>query len=1074
MSFNEPLEMSRRAETPAEEVDLLHKRLAERQERMGINVAERSERERVAAQELKAYKGESSEDVLHPDLIMNEQEVDRTANEFLHDGEKQLDDLVSTLVKKGIKNTLAVADKMGNPHLSDDLHRFLIQYLSEGMTVPGLKEGSPLFRALHMTLFEITLPDIAVANKEQEFSKLVVAMEQFYSGMLSIKGSSSMQNYFTIEIALESHDDKIVFYVSVPNSKVTLFEKHMMATFPSAQMLVSKRDYNPFNESGVSVGSVAKLNKQPILPIKTYEDFSQDPLNVILGVFTKLKKFGEGSAIQFVITPVGDEINKKYQDALKEVKKGVTIDRALEHTAIKVVRDIVGTIFGDEKKKEKQEEEALKKVDAGEVEMIMEKISSPIVNVVIRIVGSAETEERAIEIVNDVESAFNQFSNEPANNIGFLKVSKGNMRQLLNDFSFRLFTEKYAIPLNLKELTTIFHFPVMKTESTELKQSKMVTAPAPQNMRPSGVFLGVNSHRGGEQNVYLTPDDRLRHFYVIGQTGTGKTTLIKDMVIQDIMSGEGVCYIDPHGTDIEDILNAVPAHRVKDVIYFDPGDVERPLGLNMLEYDRAHPEQKTFVVNEMLSIFNKLFDMKTAGGPAFEQYFRNSALLVLEHPESGCTLMEIGRVMGDKAFRDMKLSHCKNPIITQFWQNAEKTTGDQSLANFVPYITNKFDVFLSNDIMRSIVLQETSSFNFRDVMDNRKILLVNLAKGRLGEINSHLIGLILVGKILMAALSRVDSMGKMPADFYLYIDEFQNVTTDSIAAILSEARKYRLGLIVAHQFIAQLDENIRNAVFGNVGSMAVFRVGADDAEFIENQFAPTFSQTDLMNTPNRNAYVKMIVNGSPAKPFNIATQAPVKGDPEVGMVIKHVSRQLYGRNKEMIDAAIMEKYTRKIPVSVPVKPTPISPPKPVVPPIVPLPVVSSISTPPTPPSIKPIVTKPVEEIVQKVPEPVVEKIPEAPLIVPSMKKEPVVQKTFEPLETPRYGFDMGTGRVPVGFEKKAEPSILEIDDEDILVPIKKPQKTINVSTSFPKNKVEAPVAPKTTSRDPYREVADSL
>jgi len=383
---------------------------------------------------------------------------------------------------------------------------------------------------------------------------------------------------------------------------------------------------------------------------------------------------------------------------------------------------------------------------------------------------------------------------------------------------------------------------------------------------------------------------------------------MKNMIAQDIAAGHGVCYIDPHGTDIQDILSYIPRERIDDVIYFDPAYTARPMGLNMLEFDPKYPEQKTFVVNELMNIFNKLFDMKTSGGPMFEQYFKNSAFLVMEHPESGATLLEIGRVLSDKAFRDMKLSHCKNPIIKQFWAGAEQTTGDQSLANFVPYITSKFDNFISNDIMRPVVLQEKSIFNFREIMDNKKILLVNLSKGRLGDINANLIGLLVVNKIQMAALSRVDMYGKKMEDFFLYIDEFQNVTTDSIESILSEARKYRLSLTVAHQYISQLEDNIKNAVFGNVGSMAVFRVGAEDAQFLESKFKPTFMAADIMKIENWNAYVSMLIKGQPTKPFNIATLPPPQGVIEAVEKIKELSYLKFGRLREDVEEEIMAKY----------------------------------------------------------------------------------------------------------------------------------------------------------------------
>jgi len=428
-----------------------------------------------------------------------------------------------------------------------------------------------------------------------------------------------------------------------------------------------------------------------------------------------------------------------------------------------------------------------------------------------------------------------------------------------------------------------------------------------------GTLIGVNNHRGVEQKIYIAPEDRMRHFYVIGQTGTGKSYLLKNMIIQDIKAGHGACFIDPHGSDVMDILANIPADRYDDVVYFDPASIDRPMALNMLEYDRRNPEQKTFVINEMFSIFQKLYGgVPESMGPIFEQYFRNATGLVVEDPDSGCTLLDVSRVMSNKAFRDLKISKCKNPVIVQFWKEiAEKAGGEAALANVVPYITSKFDVFLANEIMRPIIAQEKSSFNMRDIMDGRKILLVNLSKGRLGDINSHLIGLILVGKILMAALSRVDSFGKgagaMP-DFYLYLDEFQNITTDSISTILSEARKYRLALTVAHQFIGQLDDKIKNAVFGNVGSMAVFRVGSDDAEFLEKQFTPVFTRTDITNLDNRNAYVRLLADGRPAKPFNIATVSLDKGNIEQIEKLKELSSLMFGRPRAEVEEEVMRKY----------------------------------------------------------------------------------------------------------------------------------------------------------------------
>ena len=544
---------------------------------------------------------------------------------------------------------------------------------------------------------------------------------------------------------------------------------------------------------------------------------------------------------------------------------------------------------------------------------IQNKIATPVLSTNIRIVASVQkTSQKLRPFCPTSRLLLTNLKISKGTVLSSTRVSKGKLEKELDDFTYRRFDDGYDCPLSLKELTTIMHLPVAgKVSTAQVKLTKSGTAPAPMDLPQMGTYLGTNTDRGRETKVYTTDDDRLRHFYVIGQTGTGKTTLLKNMIVQDMQKGNGLCFIDPHGSDVEDILALVPQNRFEDVIYFDPAYTARPMGLNMLEYDTRFPDQKTFVVNEMLSIFNKLFDMKTAGGPMFEQYFRNAVLLTIDDPSSANTLVDVSRVLSNKAFRESKLANCKNPLVIQFWREvAEKAGGEASLANIVPYIVSKFDNFLANDIMRPVIAQEKSTFNIRDIMDNKKILLVNLSKGRLGDINANLIGLILVGKILMSALSRVDSLGKNLPPFYLYIDEFQNITTDSIATILSEARKYKLSLNIAHQFIKQLDEKIKNAVFGNVGSMAVYRVGVEDAEFLAKQFEPVFTQKDILNIDNYNAYVKLLAKGVPVKPFNIAVPNIPKGDANVAGKLKELSYLTYGKDRAEIEAQIAEKYKK--------------------------------------------------------------------------------------------------------------------------------------------------------------------
>ncbi|NVN96856.1 type IV secretion system DNA-binding domain-containing protein [Candidatus Nomurabacteria bacterium] len=895
--------------TPQEELEFLRAHIAEKEKALNGQGKEVN-KENLAHEVINQYRKLDPEDVMHKSAVIGNREAEHLVLRLKPEShDAKMEEMLAVLLDKGISNALSVVAKMNNPHLDDDFHRFLVQYLYTTHKVPGLKEGTPLFKSLDMKLFEITLPDAEDEDKNKKSLKeLLSAMEQFYAGMHSVgEGRENYnRNHFTLEIALSEGSDSFIFYVAVPSHKAELFEKQLLGVHLDAKLLEVPDDYNIFSPNASISASYATLANHEVYPIKLYDAIDHDPLNIILNVFTKLKKHGEGASIQFTICPEDDDIIRKFQIILADVKSGMSVRTASSMTRQigKEFKALASELFfGASKHKEE------KKVNDKAVENITEKLKSTIMATNIRIITSAETEVRSKQILSEVESSFNQFKEADRNGFNWNHPKGSDLANLIHDFSYRMFSDDYSMPLNLKELATIFHFP-NGVVSSQLKLAKAGQAPAPMEMGGEGILLGVNSYRGKDTEIRMSREDRMRHMYVIGQTGTGKTTILKNMIAQDIKNGDGCCFIDPHGSDIQDILSYVPKERIDDVIYFDPAYTARPMGLNMLEYDPKYPEQKTFVVNELMSIFNKLFDMKTGGGAMFEQYFRNSAFLVMEDPDSGCTLLEITRVLGDKAFRDLKLSRCKNPIIREFWINAEKTTGDQSLANFVPYISSKFDNFISNDIMRPVVLQEKSVFNFREIMDNKKILLVNLSKGRLGDINANLIGLLLVGKIQMAALSRVDMYGKQMNDFYLYIDEFQNVTTDSIASILSEARKYRLSLTVAHQYISQLEDKIKDAVFGNVGSMAIYRISSEDATFVEPKFAPTFTAQDIMKLDNFNSYVKMLVGGVPVKPFSMTSHWSLtpKGNTEIVDKIKELSYLKYGRDRAEVEEEIMSKY----------------------------------------------------------------------------------------------------------------------------------------------------------------------
>ena len=774
--------------------------------------------------------------------------------------------------------------------------------------------------SLNLALLLITLPLHRTKQVNvEEVRKLIGVMEQFYASIVHVeegwlKGMFSGSSALSYEIVLPAIGEEIHFYIGVPRKYVETAEKQITGFLNEAKV-ERVEDYNIFNPVGVSAGSFVTLSRNFYLPVKTYQQLEIDPLNFITNAMSKLEFRGEGCSLQVLVKP-----NKTWQDEARkiiwEMKGGKTFKQAYAHVTknpVEALFESLHTKAKEEMSKAQQEKEKAQErfhtIDDTTIKALEQKAAKVGFDINVRVVASALTQTRADAILSSIESSFSQFENPNLNSFVVKRVAGKQLQRLLYDFSFRNFNTSQRMILNTEELTSVFHFPTPYLETKKIKSLKSRAAPLPVNMAQEGMKIGKNVYRGEERDAIISPEDRRRHLYIVGQTGTGKSVSLQNMLTQDIENGEGVCLIDPHGETVDAVLAKIPKHRADGVIVFNPADIERPIGLNMLEYDPAHPEQKTFIVNEMINIFEKLYDLKATGGPMFEQYARNALLLVMSDPSTGSTLLEVPRVFSDPAFRKMKLEKVSDIVVKNFWEKeAEKAGGDASLANMTPYITSKFNTFIANEFVRPIIAQQKSSINFREVMDGRKILLVNLTKGKIGEINSNLLGMIVIGKLLMAALSRADVAETERKDFYLYIDEFQNFATDSISVILSEARKYRLALTMAHQFIGQLKENIKQAVFGNVGSMMVFRVGTEDAEFFEKQFAPEFGANDIANLDNLNAYVKALVGGQAVKPFNIIMPLPKPGNQEIAAILKELSRLKYGRDHRQVELEIQERF----------------------------------------------------------------------------------------------------------------------------------------------------------------------
>ncbi len=778
-------------------------------------------------------------------------------------------------------------------------------------------------RAMNMDLEVVRVSKITrkqeemAGSKKEQWQEEIGSMEQLLTTLSNIREKKSAisrflydQPHFAFEIANPAGSEEIFFYVAIPKKFRESAEKQIHSYFSNAA-IEKVSDYTIFSPGSFTAGTMLTLKNKYALPVRTYEMMEVDPLNEISNALSKLKSEYEGAVIQLVLRSAGNKWRTLGRSIAHKMQQGKRLKDAYSPSMARSIAKGAGkefiSILAPKDAPPFQEETIQLTPEEQEVMKAIEgKSNKTGFHVNIRIIASARTRQRAEELLAHLENAFSQFENPDINN--FVVKRRIKLKRVAFDYIFRNFDEGNSCILNTEEIASIFHFPISTTETPKIKWLKAGAAPPPSNIPKEGLVLGYNDYRGINTEIRMTDDDRRRHLYTIGQTGTGKSTFLQELAKQDARNGKGFCVIDPHGDFAEDVLTAIPKERAEDVIYFNPADVERPFGLNMMEYDPAHPEQKTFIINEMIGIFDQLYDLKSTGGPMFEQYMRNAMLLVMEDPESGSTLMEIPKVLADEKFRKLKLSRCKNPTVLDFWtKEAEKAGGEAALANMVPYITSKLTTFISNDMMRPIIAQQKSTLNFREIMDGGKILIVNLSKGRIGEINARLLGMVLVGKILMSALSRVDMPESERKDFYLYLDEFQNVTTNSISQILSEARKYHLCLILAHQFIAQLKEEISKAVFGNVGSLCAFRVGVEDAEFIEKQFAPVFSVNDLVNVDNRNLFAKVLIGNELTKPFNLKTFPPTVGSQETANHLKELSRLKYGRDAQIVNREILER-----------------------------------------------------------------------------------------------------------------------------------------------------------------------
>lgn len=704
--------------------------------------------------------------------------------------------------------------------------------------------------------------------------------EQMFSALYSIrrggwKQKFKAQQHLSFEIV--GKKEEIRFYVSCHRDNMELVEKQLAGAYPGVEVKEVK-EYNIFDKTGKVAYAEMALKNESFKPIKIYKDLPTDSLATIT---SSLAKFGDGeaAAIQIIISPADSSWGKSGENYMSGVKKD-----------------------------EADPEKANFKVTPADLEAVDQKVSKPGFLTSIRLVCVAESESKSKENLSNLKGAFAQF-NSDLNRLTSRKIWW--KRSFMIDFIYRYQSVLgNNSVLSTDELATIWHLPNNTIETPHIRWLDAKSAPASGEFPSEGLWLGKSVYRGKERNIYMSEQDRMKHTYIIGRTGTGKTEFLKSMILQDMREGRGLCFLEPHGDGIEELLQLVPPERAEDVILFDPTDTERPLGFNLLE--TRNQDEMHFVASSIINLMYKLYDPHRTGiiGPRFEHAIRNAMLTVAVQP--GATFVEVVRILTDSKYVQELLPKVKDPIVKRYWTDQIAQTSDFHKSETLDYIVSKFGRFVTNKAIRNIIGQSESSLDFRKAMDEGKIVFLKLAKGLLGEEDANFLGLVLAPKILQAALSRQDIPKEERKPFYFYVDEFQNFATPDFAQMLSEARKYNLSLILANQFVSQLDEEVRDAIFGNVGTLMSYRVGVQDAGVLQREFDPVFDEGDLTNIGAQNLYVKTVVKGTPVMPFSMNVWKDIKkikseGSAEVARMIKELSRLKYGKDKEEVEAEIEKR-----------------------------------------------------------------------------------------------------------------------------------------------------------------------
>ena len=747
-------------------------------------------------------------------------------------------------------------------------------------------------------------------KKELSAEQMFAALHGILRPKSELRKEGSLQEHISFEIVAASNT--IQFYVWTPRHLKDFVESQIYAQYPSVQIREGADDYTQVNEGeGVIYGTELHLVKNEVIPIRTFASFEVDPLAGITAVLAKLDAAGEQAWIQVLSRPTDDSWHEKGNKFISEIKSGKQstwgqgITKMLLDLPGYVANNFLQALSAPPAASVKPEAAKAAEVSTGTqaiIKAVEEKGNKLGFEVKIRILYRGTDEIEAKHRMQAIIGGFKQFNTTNLN--GFATSKYYNSHAFVEDYRARLFHDA-GYTLNIEELASLYHLPHKSVETPNMVWTTSKTSEPPFNL-PSEQegsddeisLFGLTNFRGTQLKFGLKRKDRGRHAYIIGQTGAGKSFLLELLTLSDIYHDKGFAIIDPHGDFATDMLKYIPEHRLKDVVYFSPSDREFPMAFNPMEVSEMIP--KDHISSELVGVLKRMFD---SWGPRLEYILRYTILALLDY--EGATMLDITRMLNEKDFRKKVIAQIQDPVVKSFWITEYASWNEKFASEAVAPVLNKVGAFTANPLVRNIVGQQKSAFNIRKLMDEGKILIVNLSRGQVGEDNAAILGALMVTKIQLAAMSRADITDiEQRRPFYLYVDEFQNFATDSFAVILSEARKYGLNLTVANQYISQMPDVVREAVFGNVGTMMSFRVGPGDSTVLGKYFEPEFEATDLTRLNNQNIFISMIINGEKAPAFSATTlRMPAPEHDRTSDIVAN-SRKLYATERATVEASI--------------------------------------------------------------------------------------------------------------------------------------------------------------------------